>query len=157
MERHSVVGRFFAAGPHSDGSSADLVEWACGAVSDINTDAKRPHDVHTNQARRGFQPNNYYEAGTPACFTPLQIQMLHFSRYLERFPVRAVHDSPKWLQGTHWARYRHHTENPMQVTEAPVSTRPRTGMPSRVSWPVMGGPMRTPNRGHLGQVTPLTV
>ena len=28
----------------------------------------------------------------------------------------------------------------MQVTEAPVSTRPRTGMPSRVSWPVMGGP-----------------
>ena len=67
----------------------------CGAVSDINTDAKRPHDVHTNQARRGFQPNNYYEAGAAACFTPLQIQMLRFSRYLERFPVSAVHDSPK--------------------------------------------------------------
>ena len=33
-----------------------------------------------------------------------------------------------------------HTENPMQVAEAPVSTRPRTGMPSRLSWPVMGGP-----------------
>ena len=28
----------------------------------------------------------------------------------------------------------------MQVTEAPVSTRPRTEMPSRLSWPVMGGP-----------------
>ena len=32
----------------------------------------------------------------------------------------------------------------MQVTEAPVSTRPRTGMPSRVSWPVMGGPTAHP-------------
>ena len=71
-----------------------------GAISDINTDAKRPHDVHTNQARRGFQPNNYYETGVPACFTPLQIQMLRFSRCLERYPVSAVQDSPKWLQGT---------------------------------------------------------
>ena len=64
------------------------------AVSDINTDAKRPHDGHPNQARREFQPNNNYEAGVPACFTPLQIQMLRFSRYLERFSVSAVHDSP---------------------------------------------------------------
>ena len=71
-----------------------------GAVRDINTDAKRPHDVHTNQARRGFQPNNNYEAGAPACFTPLQIQMLRSPRYLERFSVSPVHDSPKWLQGT---------------------------------------------------------
>ena len=47
-------------------------------------------------------------------------------------------------EGPHWLRYRHHTENPMQVTEAPVSTRPRTGMPSRVSWPVMGGPTAHP-------------
>ena len=72
-----------------------------GAVSDINTDAKRLHDVHTNQARRGFQPNDYYDAGhARVLHTPLQIQMLSFSRYLERFPVSAVHDSPKWLQGT---------------------------------------------------------
>ena len=42
---------------------------------------------------------NLYEAGTTACFTPLQIQMLRFSCYLERFSVSAVHDSPKWLQG----------------------------------------------------------
>ena len=28
--------------------------------------------------------------------------------------------------------------------EAPVSTRPRTGMPSKVSWPVMGGPTAHP-------------
>ena len=46
----------------------------------------------------------------------------------------------KGFKGPHWAQYCHHTKNPMQVTEPPVSTRPRTGMPSRLSWPVMGGP-----------------
>ena len=35
-------------------------------------------------------------------------------------------------------------ENPRQVTDAPVSTRPRTGMPSRVNWAVMGGPTAQP-------------
>ena len=54
----------------------------------------------------------------------------------------------KGLKGPHWVRYCHHTENPMQVTEAPVSMRPRTGMPSRLSWPVMGGPT-----AHLTGVT----
>ena len=46
----------------------------------------------------------------------------------------------KGFKGPHWARYCHHTENPIQVTKAPVSTRPRTGMPSMLSWQVMGGP-----------------
>ena len=32
----------------------------------------------------------------------------------------------------------------MQVTEAPVSTKPRTGMPSTVNWPEMGGPTAHP-------------
>ena len=32
----------------------------------------------------------------------------------------------------------------MQVTEAPVSTKPMTGMPSIVSWPEMGGPTAHP-------------
>ena len=32
----------------------------------------------------------------------------------------------------------------MQVTEAPVSTKPRTGIPSTVSWPEMGGPTAHP-------------
>ena len=45
----------------------------------------------------------------------------------------------KGFKGPHWAQYCHHTENPMQVTEVPVSTRPRTGMPSKLSWPVTGG------------------
>ena len=34
--------------------------------------------------------------------------------------------------------------NPRQVTEAFVYTRPRTGMPSKVSWPVIGGPTAHP-------------
>ena len=48
------------------------------------------------------------------------------------------------------------TENPMQVTEAPVSTRPRTGMPSRVSWPVMGGPTAHPTGVTLASGDPHT-
>ena len=32
----------------------------------------------------------------------------------------------------------------MQVADVPVSKRPRTGMPSRLSWPVMGGPTAHP-------------
>ena len=60
----------------------------------------------------------------------------------------------KGFKGPHWARYCHHTENPMQVTEAPVSTRPRTGMPSRLSWPVMGGPTVHPTGVTLASGDP---
>ena len=60
----------------------------------------------------------------------------------------------KGFKGPHWARYCHHTENPMQVTEAPVSTRPRTGMPSRLSWPVMGGPTAHPTGVTLASGDP---
>ena len=60
----------------------------------------------------------------------------------------------KGFKGLHWARYCHHTENPMQVTEAPVSTRPRTGMPSRLSWLVMGGPTAQPTRVTLASGDP---
>ena len=42
----------------------------------------------------------------------------------------------------------------MQVTEAPVSTRPRTGMPSRLSWPVMGGPTVHPTGVTLASGDP---
>ena len=42
------------------------------------------------------------------------------------------------LECPHWARYRHHMANPRHVTEAPVSTSPKTGMPSMESWPEMG-------------------
>ena len=42
----------------------------------------------------------------------------------------------------------------MQVTEAPVSTRPRTGMTSRLSWPVMGGPTAHPTEVTLASGDP---
>ena len=42
----------------------------------------------------------------------------------------------------------------MQVTEEPVSTRPTTGMPSRVSWPVMGGPTAHPTGVTLASGDP---
>ena len=46
----------------------------------------------------------------------------------------------------------------MQLTEAPVLTSPRTGMPSTVSWPEMGGPTAQSDRGHIGlSVVPLKV
>ena len=61
---------------------------------------------------------------------------------------------PNGFKGPHRARYRHHTENPMQVTEVPVSTRPRAGMPSRVSWPVMGGPTAHPTGVTLASGDP---
>ena len=47
-----------------------------------------------------------------------------------------------WVNGSkdpHWARYRHQMANPRQVTDAPVSTSPSTGMPSIWSRPEMGG------------------
>ena len=121
-----------------------------GAVSDINTDAKRPHDVHPNQARRGFQPNNNYEAGAPACFTPLQIQMLRFSCYLERFSMSAVHDSPKWLQGTPLGA----VSPPHRESHASYRS---TSVDEAEDWDALeselagdGWAYRTPNRGHLG-------
>ena len=53
-----------------------------------------------------------------------------------------------------WARYCHHNENPMQFTEAPVSIRPSTGMPSSVSWPVMGGSTAHPTGVTLASDDP---
>ena len=125
-----------------------------GAIGNINAHAEQSHDVHPYQARRWFKPNDYDEARSPACSTPLQVQMLCFPRNLQRFPVWAVHVPPKGFKGPHWAWYCHHTENPMQVTEAPMSTRPRTGMPSRVSWPVMGGPTTHPTGVSLASGDP---
>ena len=65
------------------------------------------------------------------------------------FPCVPWTSPSKGFKGPHWVQYCHHTENPIQVTEALVSTRPRTGMPSRLSWPVMGG--------HTGHPTGVTL
>ena len=66
--------------------------------------------------------------------------MLSSAGNLQGFTVCTVH-CPLEL--------RHQIENPRQVTEAPVSTRPRMGMPSNVSWPVMGGPTAHPTGATL--------
>ena len=42
----------------------------------------------------------------------------------------------------------------MQVAEAPISTWPRTGMPSRLSWLVMGGPTSHPTGVTLASGDP---
>ena len=58
------------------------------------------------------------------------------------------------FKGLNWVWYCHHTEIPIQVTEAPASTRQRTGMPSRLSWPVMGGPTAHPTGVTLASGDP---
>ena len=60
------------------------------------------------------------------------------------FPCAPWTTPSKGFKGPHWVRYCHHTENPIQVTEAPVSTRLRTVIPSRLSWPMIGGPTAHP-------------
>ena len=60
----------------------------------------------------------------------------------------------KGFKGLYWVRYCHQTENPIHVTEAPPYTRPRTGMPSRLSWPVMGGPTEHPTGVTLASGNP---
>ena len=70
------------------------------AVSDINTDAKRPHDVHPNEVRWGLQANNDNEACSSECFAPLQIQMLRFPCYLQGFSMNTAYDFSETLQGT---------------------------------------------------------
>ena len=60
------------------------------------------------------------------------------------FPCAPWMTPSKGFKGPHWVWYCHQTENPIQVTVAPLSTRPRTGMPSRLSWPVIDGPTAHP-------------
>ena len=55
-----------------------------------------------------------------------------------------MHGSLKLLQGPPLGAATPPDGKPEAGTEAPVSTRPRTGMPSKVSWPVMGGPTAHP-------------
>ena len=43
----------------------------------------------------------------------------------------------------------HHMANPRHVTEAPVFTSPKTGMPSMESWPEMGSATARPTGATL--------
>ena len=65
----------------------------------IYVDAEWPHNVHADKTRRRLQVDYHYEAGPSASLTPLEIQMLSFSRDLEWFAVRAVDSSLELPQG----------------------------------------------------------
>ena len=76
--------------------------------------------------------------------------MLRFTCNLEWFPVSAVHDSSKWLQGTPLG-----TVSP-QHQEFHASYR-STSVDEAEDWDALeselagdGWAYRTPNRGHLG-------
>ena len=100
----------------------------CCPVSHIYMDSERQHNIHAYEAWWRLQAHDNNEAGSPVSLTPLNVEMMGFHFNLEGFTVCTMHCSLKLRQ----------------VTEAPVSTRPRTGMHSRVSWPVMGGPTGHP-------------
>ena len=42
-----------------------------GAVGDIDTDAQRTNDVHSNEYRGRFEADDYYKASSPSSFAPL--------------------------------------------------------------------------------------
>ena len=63
-----------------------------GAIGDINANVERSHDVHPDQARRRLEPNNHNETRSPACFAPLQVQVLGLPRNLKWFLVSAVYE-----------------------------------------------------------------
>ena len=76
--------------------------------------------------------------------------MLRFSCYLERFYVSAVHDSPKWLQGTLLGA----VSLPHQESHACYRI---ASVYEAEDWDALenelagdGWAYRTPNRGHLG-------
>ena len=75
--------------------------------------------------------------------------MLRFSRYFERFSVSAVHDSPKWLQGT-----------PLDVVSPPQreshASYKSASVDEAEDWDALeselagdGWAYLTPNRGHF--------
>ena len=75
----------------------------CGrgsAVGGIDVDTQQAHDVHPNQYRGRFEANDNNKASSPSSFAPLEVEVLGFPGYLERFAVGAVDDPLERLQGT---------------------------------------------------------
>ena len=127
----------------------------CGAVGHVDADVKWPHDIHPNQDRRRFEADDDDETGSSSSFAPLEAKVLGLPYDLEWFAVGTVDDPLERLQETPLGTVLPpHREMPMQFTEVPVLTRPRTGMPSRLSWPVMGGPTSHPTGVTLASGDP---
>ena len=70
------------------------------AVGDVDADTQRAHDVHPNQYRGRFEADDNNKASSPSSFAPLEVEVLGFPSYLERFAVGAVDDPLERLQGT---------------------------------------------------------
>ena len=58
------------------------------------------HNIHADKTRRRLQADYHYETRPSASLTPLKVQMLSFSRNLERFAVCTVHSPLKLPQGS---------------------------------------------------------
>ena len=73
----------------------------CGsAVGDVDVDTQRAHDIYPNQYRGLFEADDHNGASSPSSFAPLEVEVLGFPSYLERFAVGAVDDPLERLQGT---------------------------------------------------------
>ena len=72
----------------------------CSAVGDVDADTQRAHNIHPNQYRGRFETDDNNKASSPSSFAPLEVEVLGFPSYLERFAVGAVDDPLERLQGT---------------------------------------------------------
>ena len=126
----------------------------CGAVGYNDADVQWPHDIHPNQDWGDSRPMMTIKQARPRASPHWRLRCWVFPAIWSGLPWAPWTNPSKGFKGPHWARYYHHTKNPMQVTEAPVSTRRRTGMPSRLSWPVMGGPTAHPTGVNLASGDP---
>ena len=70
------------------------------AMADVNTGTRRTHNIHPNQYRGRFEADDDDEASSPSSFAPLQVEVLGFTSYQERFAVSTVDDPLEGLQGT---------------------------------------------------------
>ena len=68
------------------------------ALCNINANPERTHNVHADQTRRRFKPNNDDKTGSSPSLTPLDIQMLGSPCYMKRFTVCTMHSNGKRLQ-----------------------------------------------------------
>ena len=121
-----------------------------GPVGHVNVDTERPHNVHANETWRQLQSHNDDKTGPTTSLTPLKVQMLGFTRNMERFAMRTVHRSLKWLQGPplgavappdgkSQACYRRSSVHKIEARDA--FERQLAGD---------GWAYRAPNRGYLG-------
>ena len=75
----------------------------CGrgnAVGDVDVDTQRVHNIHPNQYRGRFKADDNNKASSPSSFAPLEVEVLGFPGYPERFAVGAVDDPLERFQGT---------------------------------------------------------